>query len=176
MHPSRRAFLLRLRGLAAILPLWAGSTADSPAAALASTLDAVTRTMLARLCRRLVPLEGIPDQSIQAVVDVLNAQAAREPDTRKLLAEGCARAHAAGAGQGAPADCELDAYLASVATTPFFATLRGTTVPVLVNDHAVWALAGYEGESLSRGGYLYGGFADLDWLPAPPADVMGTVE
>lgn len=176
MQLSRRVLLRWLGNLMAIVPLWPGNVADSALAASPQTLDAATRAMLARLCARLVPLAGISDRSVHHVVDALDAQAAREPTIHARLVEGCVQARVAGGDSAAPSDCELDAYLTAVATTPFFATVHGTAVSLLVNDHDVWGLVGYEGESLTKGGYLNRGFADLDWLPAPPADVMGKIE
>ena len=50
---------------------------------------------------------------------------------------------------------------------PFFQLIRSVAVVSLYNDHEVWDLLGYEGESFSQGGYLDRGFDDLDWLPTP---------
>ena len=57
--------------------------------------------------------------------------------------------------------------LRGIADAEFFAFIRGVTVVTLYNDHEVWGLLGYEGESFSKGGYLHRGFDDLDWLPTP---------
>jgi hypothetical protein len=177
MRSSRRAFFRRLGLLLAVLPAWAVRELHSEPVIAASTLDVATRALLLRLCQRLLPLDGIPESSFRAVVDALDVQAARQAATRTLLLEGCAAAQARiDAAPAGAAERDLDEYLAARTATPFLALLRGTAVPLLLNDHAVWARAGYEGESLTQGGYLYRGFADLDWLPAPPADVMGKVE
>lgn len=177
MRSSRREFLRRLRLLLAALPTWAVREVHSEPPVTPSALGDATRALLLRLCRRLMPLDGIPESSFRAIVDAFDAQAAQQAAIRTLLLAGCAAAQARidTAPTGA-ADRDLDEYLAASTATPFFALLRGTAVPLLLNDHAVWARAGYEGESLTQGGYLYRGFADLDWLPSPPADVMGKVE
>ena len=57
--------------------------------------------------------------------------------------------------------------LRDIADAEFFGFIRGVAVVTLYNDHEVWDLLGYEGESFSQGGYLDRGFDDLDWLPNP---------
>jgi len=37
----------------------------------------------------------------------------------------------------------------------------------LYDDPEVWAVLGYEGPSLDKGGYINRGFNDLDGLPEP---------
>ena len=55
--------------------------------------------------------------------------------------------------------------LRQIEATPFFKTVRGTSVFVIYNNPDAWAKIGYEGESYSKGGYLTRGFNDIDWLP-----------
>ncbi len=60
--------------------------------------------------------------------------------------------------------------LKKISKTEFFSKLKSTTINTLYNDDEVWELFGYEGDAFSKGGYLYRGFNDLDWLPEPPAE------
>lgn len=46
----------------------------------------------------------------------------------------------------------------------FFQTLRADLVTSLYNQKELWPLFGYEGESFSKGGYIYRGFDDINWL------------
>ena len=57
--------------------------------------------------------------------------------------------------------------LRTMCDAEFFRFVRGVAVVTLYNDHEMWDLLGYEGESYSQGGYIDRGFDDLDWLPNP---------
>jgi hypothetical protein len=46
----------------------------------------------------------------------------------------------------------------------FFQKVRGSLITGLYNNKQVWEKFAYEGESASKGGYLYRGFDDIDWL------------
>jgi hypothetical protein len=59
------------------------------------------------------------------------------------------------------------AVLKRIADLEFFGFIRRTTVLNLYDDPEVHSALGYEGESFSKGGYLYRGFNDLTWLPEP---------
>ena len=54
--------------------------------------------------------------------------------------------------------------LQKIEHTSFFQNMRGGLVTGLYNQKAVWGIFGYEGESYSKGGYLYRGFDDINWL------------
>ncbi len=55
------------------------------------------------------------------------------------------------------------ALLRDIETTPFFQLVHGSLVTGLYNNPDIWPIFGYEGESASKGGYLYRGFDDIDW-------------
>lgn len=169
---NRRLFLLRLRDLTL-----AGAFLGLPslaAAVPAKALGASDIAVLRLLCRRLLPLRGSGDRPYDAVIAALRVEAGGNPEIARLLGEGCAQMRKR-FGRGwrnarAPA---LADYLQILVATPFFKTLHGATLFTLINHPAVWAATGYEGESFSKGGYLGRGFNDLNWLPEPPASVMG---
>lgn len=56
------------------------------------------------------------------------------------------------------------ALLRQMEGSPLFQKVRGDLVVSLYNQHEVWAILGYEGESASKGGYIDRGFNDIDWL------------
>ena len=58
-------------------------------------------------------------------------------------------------------------YLKGIEKTSFLASVQGSGLVALYNNHEVWKKLGYEGPSFDSGGYLNRGFNDLDWLPEP---------
>jgi len=67
------------------------------------------------------------------------------------------------------------AALKAVETTPFFKSVRATTLMTLYASPLAYAYFGYEGEAFSKGGYLLRGFNDLRWLPEVPLADGGPV-
>ncbi len=61
-------------------------------------------------------------------------------------------------------ESDRNALLKQVESGPLFQKLRGDLVVSIYNNHDVWAMLGYEGESFSKGGYIERGFNDLEWL------------
>jgi hypothetical protein len=59
-----------------------------------------------------------------------------------------------------------DKILAAHAGDPAYAGFLWRMAEILYRDPKVWALIGFDGSALERGGWLNGGFDDIDWLPA----------
>lgn len=129
---------------------------------------------LLHMTRAVYPHDFLGDEAYAKVVQDLDADAAEGfEDTSKadLLREGVLQLEEATGGSFVQADpAKQLAALQSIETTPFFQTVRGKAVVSLYNQPDVWKQFGYEGASYDKGGYLYNGFDDLSWLPAPPAD------
>ena len=47
---------------------------------------------------------------------------------------------------------------------PYFGLVLNTAIDTIYRNPEVWALVGYEGSSLEKGGYLTRGFDDISWL------------
>lgn len=118
---------------------------------------------LLRMLRVAYPHDRFPDAPyVRAAKTIVDA------DTDGLLADGLAALNeAAGGDFGSLSESEATSVLERMSRTPFFKLVHATTVVSLYDDHEVWDLLGYEGESFDRGGYLHRGFDDLDWLPKP---------
>ena len=173
---SRRHFLFRVRdlALAAAVPTSAWALSGGRQARAFPVLGRTNAEMLLRMCRQIVPLRRVTLAPYRAVVRALDAQAAADGATLALLTEGAATAQKQlGRRWHSLPDRAIARYLKTIAATPFFRLMMGTALPTLVNDRRVWKAVGYPGESYTRGGYLRRGFNDLDWLPEPPASVMG---
>ena len=128
-------------------------------------------TLLAT-ARTIAPHDKLDDAPYALVVQALDASAARDATTLSLLRAGVSTL---GAGFAAAAESERVAALAALETSPFFKTVRATTLMTLYASPLVYAYFGYEGEAFSKGGYLLRGFNDLRWLPDVPLADSGPV-
>lgn len=135
-------------------------------------VSATERTNLVRLLRAAYPHANFPDGPYERTADHIIDQLDESTWHRISLGAGL-RSLDTTAQQSRGKDfADLDddealALLRGIEDAEFFVFVRGVTVVTLYNDHEVWDLLGYEGESYSQGGYLHRGFDDLDWLPTP---------
>lgn len=128
--------------------------------------DVHTATLL-RMVQDIFPHDMLNDDPYLAVVSQLKGAAA-DPDMSGMLVSGLAGLDAAGEGQWENRDSDQRvAALKAIETTPFFITVRVTALFGLYGNPEIWSAFGYEGASYERGGYLFRGFDDLDWLPEP---------
>lgn len=137
-------------------------------------LDEETAATLLQMTRTLYPHEKVGDVHYADVVKSLDSAVAGAEDADAALAvytEGATRLNAAAGGSFADLDADAkEAALQAEADSEdpgFFQAVRGQVVNVLYNSHDVWKIFGYQGASYEEGGYLFRGFDDLSWLPAP---------
>ncbi len=144
--------------------------ADSAWAATAKALKPETFATLVQMSRDTYPHDRLADHFYAQVVETFDQAAADEAASKILFEDGVASLDQAAQGaHGVPyaeVGWELDreTLLRGIETTPFFQTVRGSLVTGIYNNQDVWPLFGYEGESASKGGYLFRGFDDIDWL------------
>ncbi len=132
------------------------------------TLDDASRAALVRLLRAAYPHPRFPDGPYERTADAIISQVDASLWHRLALTRGLTTLDAAAGGSFADLDDDAAlSLLRTMADAEFFRFVRGVAVVTLYNDHEVWDLLGYEGESYSKGGYLERGFDDLDWLPSP---------
>jgi len=127
------------------------------------------KTALVRLLRAAYPHESFPDGPYERVADAILAQVDDDLWLKIALEQGLEHLEAAGL-DGSQDDETAEKLLRELEDAEFFKLIRAVTVVALYDDHEVWELLGYEGESFSKGGYLNRGFNDLDWLPDPRID------
>ena len=124
---------------------------------------------LSAMIHTIAPHDGLDEAAYALVVAAVDANAA-DPDAR-------AQTFAGLAGLGAAFALDTEAVrvtkLQAIEPSPFFQSMRQTTVSVLYNNPIAWAHFGYEGEAFSKGGYLLRGFNDLKWLPEVPLSASG---
>ena len=159
---NRRVFLAGTSALAitATMTSWRaafGQSAFTPAESAS----------LLRMVRDIFPHDTLDDPPYLAVVDQRDAAAA-DPGTHELITKGLALLDKAASGIWAEQkeDARIT-ILETIESTPFFITVRVTALFGLYGNPAIWPALGYEGESYSKGGYVFRGFNDLTWLPEP---------
>ena len=165
---DRREFLGATGVLTGVLAAGSPLALLAPSRAWALDLMALTSDEAATLliaARTIAPHDKLDDAPYALVIQALDGSAARDAATLALLRQGVA---GLGAGFATAAEAQRVAALQVVETTPFFKSLRATTLATLYASPLVFAYFGYEGEAFSKGGYLLRGFNDLRWLPEVP--------
>ncbi|MEY8875623.1 MAG: tat (twin-arginine translocation) pathway signal sequence [Leptothrix sp. (in: b-proteobacteria)] len=170
-QPLTRRELLRgsglLMGTLAAGPL----LAIAPSSAWALELKALSTaqgTTLMQMGRVLYPHARLPDAVYALLVKDLDAGAAADAGTARLLSDGLEALHLAAGGdfgQAKPAR-RLEAVKA-IEGQPFFNKVRGQCITSLYDNEMAYAVFGYPGSAWEKGGYITRGFQDLKWLPAP---------
>jgi len=139
-------------------------------AAEAKTLKPESFATLIQACRDIYPHDALADAYYAKVVEGFDAAAAEDDTQLTLFEEGVAlldqSAMSAHGANYRTVGWEIQRVniLRSMESDPFFQKLRGTLVTGIYNNPDVCPMFGYEGESVSKGGYFNRGFDDIDWL------------
>jgi len=168
---SRRD-LLKSGGAAGALAalVVSGSAVISPTHAWGMETTALkpeTMATLIQVSRDIYPHDQLADKYYAVAAKDHEVQAGKDEAHKKLIEDGIADLDKrAGAGGYRSLGWEEDrvAILRDIETTPFFQAVRGGLVVGLYNQHEIWPVFGYEGESYSKGGYIDRGFGDIEWL------------
>lgn len=154
--PSRRRVLLASALLLAPL-----------APACSRSFEEEARPTLRRMARLLYPHDAVADAAYAQVTEAILADAGRAPAQRDLLLTGVRALNRSAPGGGwlrLAEEAQIGA-LRAIENGDFFAAVRNGVRDRLYAHPAVWRAIGYPGSSLEFGGYLNGGYADIDWLP-----------
>ena len=172
---DRREFLGATGLLTGVLAIGSPLALLAPGRAWALDLRALTSdegaTLLA-VARTMAPHDKLDDAPYALVVQALDGSAGRDAATLALLRHGVS---GLGARFATASEAERVAALKPTETTPFFKSVRATTLMTLYSSPLVYGYFGYEGEAFSKGGYLLRGFNDLRWLPEVPLADSGPV-
>jgi hypothetical protein len=128
----------------------------------AATLLAITRT--------ICPHDKLDDLAYALVVQATDSQAHSDEHAHQMIKDGIATL---GAAFATNPENDRVAALKKIESSEFFQFLRLKTVQTLYASPVAYAHFGYEGESFSKGGYLFRGFNDLRWLPEVPQEDAG---
>jgi hypothetical protein len=171
----RREFLKTTGLITGLLAAGSPLTLIAPSRAWAidlTTLTSAEGATLLVVSRTICPHDKLEDAAYALVVQSVDADAAKDAGTRKLIADGIA---GLGAGFVDAPESERVAALKAIESSGFFQTMRFKTISVLYASSLAYAHFGYEGESFSKGGYLARGFNNLRWLPEVPLVDSGPV-
>ena len=124
------------------------------------------KTALVSLLRAAYPHDSFPVGPYERVADKILDQVDDDLWLKLALEQGLDTLEQAGLDGTQDAET-AEKLLREIEEAEFFKLVRAVTVVALYDDHEVWEILGYEGESFSKGGYLHRGFDDLDWLPDP---------
>lgn len=164
---TRRELLRSAMAAGTLMVTGAGFVAASDAAWAMETTVLTPRQMatLIQLARDIYPHDFVGNAFYARAVKGYDTDAGQE-----LVSSGIAQLDALAVHAGHPSYLETGweqdrvDLLRAVETTEFFQAVRGGLVTGLYNQHELWPLFGYEGESFSKGGYLNRGFDDIDWI------------
>ncbi len=179
---ARREFLKGsgvLFGSLAAGTLLAGLAPSSAWALELKALSSEQGQTLMAMGRILFPHQKLPDAVYALLAKDLDAKAATDAASAKLLKDGVAWLNQSAAGNFAKASLlKRGEIVRGMEGTAFFAMVRGQCVTSLYDNDMAYAVFGYPGSAWEKGGYITRGFQDLKWLPAPskeasPAPFMG---
>jgi len=174
----RRALLKSTGMLTGTLALSSVLAGLAPARAWALDLGTFSThqgAVILAFSRHLYPHPTLDDAVYALVVKDLDSQAATDHAVQQTVLSGVRELDQIGGGDWLKRDPALQLVdVESMQGTPFFVTLRTTTVVVLYNNDMAFAHFGYGGKE-GHLGYLHKGFNDLRWLLEPPAAASGPI-
>ena len=118
--------------------------------------------------RVLYPHKRLPDAVYALLAKDLDAKAAGDAASAKMLQDGIAWLNSSAGGNFAKASAaKRDEIVRGMEGTAFFGTVRGQCITSLYDNDMAYAVFGYPGSAWEKGGYITRGFQDLKWLPEP---------
>ena len=175
---SRRVFLKASGGaLVGTLAFASGPIALlAPSRSWAVTTEQFTThesEALLQFTRHVFPHRDLEDAVYALVVKDLDRQADADPAILALLRDGVTALDRQADGDWLALDAtQRQSSVAEAAGSPFFEKIRSSAVVSLYSNPLAFAHFGYQGEEGDMG-YLFKGFDDLTWLPAPPVADSG---
>ena len=139
-------------------------------AATTKALTPETFATLVQMSRDMYPHDRLTDDYYAFAVSSFDEAAAGDAGQKALFEDGVTALNkAANDAHGMPYsdvgwEADRVAILRAMESSGFFQKVRGSLITGLYNNKQVWEKFAYEGESASKGGYLYRGFDDIDWL------------
>ena len=168
---ARREFLKGsglLFGSLATGTLLAGLAPSSAWALELKKLSTEQGQALMAMGRTLYPHQKLPDAVYALLAKDLDAKAAGDAGSAKLISEGIAWLNQSAGGNFAKASApKREEIVRGMEGTAFFGTVRGQCITSLYDNDMAYAVFGYPGSAWEKGGYITRGFQDLKWLPEP---------
>jgi hypothetical protein len=168
---SRRGFLQRsASGFAAAIAITSTGALLNASEAWGLEVKGLkpeTMKTLILVARDIYPHDKVADRYYAIAMKSYDEKAAADPAMKaQIEAFVAALDAAAGPGGYIGRSWEADrvALLKNLSADPMFETIRSGLIVSLYNQHDIWPIFGYEGESFSKGGYIHRGFDDITWL------------
>lgn len=114
---------------------------------------------LLSIYRTLFPHKDVSDEAYAHVVRKLDEIAGQDQALAVLLSDGVDALKWSTLSEEAKTEA-----LRRIEGTSFCKTLRAHFITWFYSNPRVWSRFGYEGPSNDKGGYLYRGFNDIDWI------------
>ena len=167
---NRRQFLKA--GGATTLMIVGGAIINQPEAWGLETQSLQPHTMqtVIQMARDIFPHDQFPDKIYALAVKPYDEAGVEDESLKSMIEDGVSELNAlANQQQGFDYlnvgwEHDRTDLLKQVESGPLFQKLRGDLVVSIYNNHDVWQILGYEGESFSQGGYIERGFNDIEWL------------
>lgn len=170
---ARRDFLKTTGWLTGVLAAGSPLALIAPSRSWAVELRTLSSTegkTLLSVARTIAPHDRLEDAAYAVVVRSIDADAGQSAAARSILREGM---RSIGPDFAAAPEPERVRRLTAIESSEFFKTMRSKTLGTLYATPFAYAYFGYEGEAFSKGGYVFRGFNELDWLPDVPAEDSG---
>jgi hypothetical protein len=171
---ARREFLKGSGILMGTIAAGSALAALAPSSAWAVELKSLSTAegaTLMKMGRTLFPHKKLADAVYALLAKDLDAKAAGDAGSAKMLREGIAALHSAAGGNFDKASAKRQLEIVkAMQGQPFFNTVRGQCITSLYDNDMAYATFGYPGSAWEKGGYITRGFQDLKWLPAPPLE------
>lgn len=166
----RRSFLKTSAILTGVLALGSPLALLAPSRAWALELGNLNQPQadtLLLLVKTLYPHRDLPEAIYALAIKDIDAKAG-EAESTQLINSGIKNLLAASKSKWLTLNAtERTQLITAIQKDPFIEMVRARCITSLYSNDMAFAHFGYEGESFSKGGYLYRGFNDLTWLPNP---------
>ena len=170
MNFSRRQFLKT--SSAATMMIMGGAVINQQEAWGMETKALQPQTMqtLIQMARDIFPHDRFPDKVYAMAVKTYDDSAVEDETLKSMIEDGVTELNTTANNDygfdytQVGWENDRNALLKQVESGDLFQKLRGDLIVSIYNNHDVWAILGYEGESFSKGGYIERGFNDLEWL------------
>lgn len=134
------------------------------------SLQPETMQTLIQMARDIFPHDRFADKIYALAVKPYDDAAAQDDAVRAMFEDGVGELNAKANNDygfdyiAVGWEADRTKLLKQVEDGPLFQKMRGDLVVGIYNNHEVWEILGYEGESYSKSGYKDRGFNDLEWL------------
>lgn len=125
---------------------------------------------LLKMARDVYPHDTLEDKYYQQVMKPLSDESSTDSLTLKLIEDGLNQLDKLSVDQYGMAylavkkESDRVVILKTLESTAFFQKVKGALMMGIYNNEELWPRFGYGGSAWEKGGYIYRGYNDIDWL------------